>query len=69
MRLDVRVPIGLLFLTLGILLAGFGAFSNSALYVRSLGININLIWGSVLIGFGAVMLLLARRGPASQAQR
>ena len=28
----------------------------------SLGININLIWGVVLLGFGALMLLGAMRG-------
>ena len=32
------------------------------MYERSLGININLGWGVVLLAFGAIMLLLALRG-------
>jgi hypothetical protein len=62
MRLDVRLPIGMLFSIFGILLTLFGAFSDPALYERSLGINVNLIWGVVLLGFGVVMLFLGRRG-------
>ncbi len=65
MRLDVRLPIGLLFFVLGGLLAGFGVFSDPALYQRSLGVNVNLVWGSVLLGFGAIMLVLGRRGAAA----
>ena len=62
MRLDVRLPIGMLFSIFGIMLTLFGAFSDPSLYERSLGINVNLIWGVVLLGFGAVMLFLGRRG-------
>jgi hypothetical protein len=47
-----------MFAVLGTLLAGFGAFSNRQIYVRSLNLNVNLMWGLVLLGFGAVMLLL-----------
>ena len=60
MTLDIRIPIGLLFLTIGILLAGYGLFSDPAIYERSLGINVNFWWGGVLLAFGLVMLLLAR---------
>ena len=31
-------------------------------YQRSLGININLEWGVVMLVFGAIMLALGRRG-------
>ncbi|MCX5789855.1 MAG: cellulase family glycosylhydrolase [Elusimicrobia bacterium] len=65
MRLDIRFPIGLMFVTLGLLLAGFGAFSDPALYGRSLGINVNLWWGVALIAFGGICLWLAR-GKASK---
>ena len=61
MQLDVRWPIGLLFAALGAILIVFGAFSDRALYQRSLGINVNLIWGVVMLAFGALMLLLGRR--------
>lgn len=60
MRLDVRFPIGLLFTIFGLILAAFGLFSNPALYERSLGININLKWGIVMLAFGLIMLLLSR---------
>jgi hypothetical protein len=63
--MDIRKPVGLLFSTLGLLLAVFGAFSDPGLYERSLGINVNLIWGLVLLGFGIAMLLLSRRGRAA----
>ena len=56
--MDVRLPIGALFTILGLVLASFGAASNEALYERSLGININLEWGLVMLGFGLVMVVL-----------
>lgn len=62
MGIDIRIPIGMLFTALGLILAIFGAVSNSSLYQRSLGINVNLGWGLVLLGFGILMLLLGRRG-------
>jgi hypothetical protein len=61
MHLDVRLPIGLLFCVLGALLLIFGAVSDAALYQRSLDINVNLLWGGVLLGFGIIMLILGRR--------
>jgi hypothetical protein len=67
MNLDIRLPIGLLFASLGGLLALFGlvtGFTDIALYDRSLGININLWWGLVLVIFGATMIALGRGGLA-----
>jgi hypothetical protein len=60
--LDVRWPIGLLFVTFGVLLAGFGVTSDPGLYARSLGVNVNLWWGGVMLAFGLVMVSLAIRG-------
>ena len=54
MKLDIRIPIGALFLTIGLILALYGAFSDS-----SLALNVNLWWGIVLFSFGAAMLLLS----------
>lgn len=64
MNLDVRLPIGLMFTLIGVALSGFGLVSDRAIYERSLGINVNLWWGLVLLAFGLVMLWLAtwRRG-------
>ena len=56
MNLDLRLPIGLMFSAFGILLTGYGFVSDRAIYARSLGINVNLWWGLVLLGFGLVML-------------
>jgi len=61
MGLDIRIPIGSLFVILGALLAGYGLFSNPAIYQRSLGIDINLWWGVALLIFGCGMLGLAWR--------
>ena len=61
MRLDIRLPIGVLFSVFGLLLTVFGVFSNRTLYERSLGVNINLVWGIVLLLFGVSMLVLSRR--------
>ncbi len=62
MGLDIRLPIGLLFSLIGILLAGFGAFGGKDIYQRSLGYNVNLDWGVVLLVFGLGMLVLGFRG-------
>lgn len=61
MKIDIRLPMGLLFAVFGVLLTAFGAFSNKDLYRRSLGINVNLWWGLPMIVFGVIMLLLAKR--------
>ena len=61
MGLDIRIPIGSLFALLGMLLAGYGLCSNPAIYGRSLGLDINLWWGVVLLVFGLAMLGLAWR--------
>ncbi len=60
--LDIRVPIGLMFLVKGILLAVYGLITPAETYKVSLGLNINLIWGGVLIVFSLVMLFLGRKG-------
>jgi len=63
MGLDIRLPIGFLFSIFGVLLIVFGELSDKAIYERSLGININLECGVVMLLFGAVMLFLGRRRP------
>ena len=61
MHLDLRLPIGLMFTIDGILLAGYGLVSDRAIYARSLGTNVNLWWGLVLLAFGLTMLIPAIR--------
>ncbi len=60
MGVDIRIPIGAMFALLGAILTIYGLVSDPAIYQRSLGMNINLGWGIVLVIFGAVMLLLAK---------
>ena len=63
MNLDVRLPIGLMFSILGVLLSAHGAIANpSAWEQHPLRVNINLYWGFVLLAFGVVMLFLVVRG-------
>jgi hypothetical protein len=63
MNLDLRIPMGLMFSFVGIILAAYGAATNSmpATYDKSLGININLWWGIVLLIFGQIMFHTGRR--------
>jgi len=61
MNLDLRLPIGLMFGIFGVILTGYGLVSDRAIYERSLGINVNLLWGLVLLVFGALMLGFALR--------
>lgn len=60
MGLDIRWPIGLMFSLIGLLLAVFGLARPAE--STSLTYNINLIWGVVLLVFGALMLLGAMKG-------
>jgi hypothetical protein len=62
MGIDIRLPLGILFLLLGAILLVYGAVSDPSLYQQSLGINVNLYWGTVLLIFGAFMFALSRRG-------
>jgi hypothetical protein len=64
MNLDLRLPMGLMFSIIGVLLVLFGLASDPSIYQRSLGVNVNLWWGLVLLAFGLAMLWLVRRGMA-----
>jgi hypothetical protein len=61
MGLDIRWPIGLMFTHIGLLLAVYGLVVKSD-HAISLGININFIWGIILLVFGGLMLLGAIKG-------
>jgi hypothetical protein len=54
MGLDIRLPIGLLFSSIGALLAVYGAVAAD--HSESQGHNVNLIWGACILVFGLVML-------------
>lgn len=57
MGLDLRLPIGALFLIIGLLLSGYGWVST--------GVDVDRWWGLALAAFGVVMLALARRSRRS----
>jgi hypothetical protein len=62
MGLDIRIPLGLMFLVTGGLMAIYGLFTRgSAIYEKSLNMNINLIWGGLMLVFGLVMYIMGRR--------
>jgi len=64
MQLDLRLPIGILFSLFGVILIGTGLMTPAATYTQSLGINVNLWWGLVMLAFGVVMFAFAMRGRA-----
>jgi hypothetical protein len=69
MQLDLRLPIGVMFLTLGLLIGGYGlATQGSPLYdLQSEGVNIDIWWGVIMIAFGALMLWLAARAKSRKS--
>ena len=62
MGLDIKIPIGLLFTIIGLLMLIFGIFTygDTALYEKSLNININLWSGSLMLVFGVLMLVFSK---------
>ena len=60
MGFDLRRPLGAMFTLLGLLLVVYGLLSDARVYQRSFGINVNLIWGAVLLIFGGIMLWFGR---------
>ncbi len=61
MGLDIRLPIGVFFALIGLVLTGYGLLGNKAIYEQSLGINVNLEWGAVLLVFGLIMAFAGRK--------
>ena len=64
MGLDIRWPIGLMFTLIGVLLTVYGVVQRTAATIQVAGssVNIDLIWGVVLLVFGGGMLLGASKG-------
>jgi hypothetical protein len=63
MGLDIKLPIGLMFSIIGLMLTIYGFFtaSNAEMYNKSLHININLWIGATMLVFGVIMLVFAKR--------
>jgi uncharacterized protein YhhL (DUF1145 family) len=58
---DIRIPIGLMFSILGVLITifGFVTMANAEMYQKSLNINVNIIMGILMLIFGVIMLFFA----------
>ena len=64
--MDLRLPIGYVFTIYGVMLLIYGiATKGSEMYAKSLGINVNIIWGAVMLVFGLVMLFFAKKGKSA----
>jgi hypothetical protein len=62
MGLDIRIPLGLIFLIIGGIMSLYGLLTrHSAIYEKSLDVNLNLTWGLLMFLFGLVMFIVGRR--------
>jgi uncharacterized membrane protein len=63
MKLDIKIPIGMLFTIFGIILTVYGLVTSSdaEFYAKSLNFNVNLWIGLFMLVFGVFMLILARK--------
>jgi hypothetical protein len=61
MGLDIRLPIGIIFTIYGAVLIIYGAMADPAIFVNSLGVNIDMWWGGAMLLFGLFMGILALR--------
>ena len=57
--LDLKLPIGWLLSAYGLLLGIYGLATNKEMYQKSLGFNLNLVWGVLMLVIGAGFLLAA----------
>ncbi len=55
--LDLKIPLGALLSFYGVVLVLYGLLSGKEVYARSLGINVNLVWGFLILAVGAALLL------------
>ena len=58
--LDLRIPSGWFFAIVGLILCGLGVFSPGARAALT-DVNVNLYCGLVMLSFGALLRVLARR--------
>ena len=65
--LDLKLPIGCLLSAYGAGLTVYGLVTKKEIYDKSLGLNVNLMWGVLMLVVGGLFLLTAflKRGRAS----
>jgi len=59
--LDLKLPLGGLLTFYGVVLTLYGIFTKPEFYQKSLGINVNIIMGLLMLVFGLGMLFFARK--------
>ena len=66
--LDLRLPMGYMFSLVGAMLVVYGVYTRAdpMYHDHSLDINVNFLWGLALLGFGLLMLGLARWAAARE---
>ena len=57
--LDLKLPIGWLLSAYGLLLGIYGLVTKKEMYDISLGFNLNLVWGILMLVIGGGFLLTA----------
>ncbi len=57
--LDLKLPIGWLLSAYGVLLTVYGLLTKKEMYAISLGLNLNLAWGLLMLVIGGGFLLTA----------
>jgi len=57
--LDLKLPIGWLLSAYGLLLGIYGLVTKKEMYAKSLGFNLNLVWGILMLVIGGGFLLTA----------
>ena len=62
MGLDIKIPIGLMFTIMGLILTILGLVTrgDTAMYEQAMGYNINLFSGLIMLVFGCFMLFTSR---------
>jgi uncharacterized membrane protein HdeD (DUF308 family) len=60
---DIRIPIGLMFTIIGVIISimGLVTISDTVMYQKSMGVNVNLFMGALMLLFGLIMLFFAFR--------
>lgn len=66
MQVDIRLHLGSMLTLLGLLLAGYGIFSDPAIYKISLGLNVNLYTGGLMLALGLLFFLSAWLGRSKE---
>ena len=59
MAMDLRIPVAVMFILLGAILAVYGLLAPNDIAPVDLGIRVNLLWGALMCAFGVGLGSLA----------